>query len=282
MLRNEKGGFVARTDQNPAAKLDFAVESITLRPGWLRHVSRGQIETFTKLADVAIIVAMSAAATRAGAPATLLAPAAILLAGHAGFLKSGLYEIGRLIEPARAMRPLTAIWTLIFTVTAALPVAAPRGWLLTFYAAGLLGLITARWALEPLIHAWVAHGHCTKSVAIVGANEEAVQLIRRLRHNRYGIRVIGVFDDRASPAGISPLSRLGSVADLAAHPENIDLVVITLPLAETARIATVISQLRGQPFKLRILPGLAGLDLFSPIRLRRAELPGIRLIEVEN
>jgi FlaA1/EpsC-like NDP-sugar epimerase len=273
---------MARTEQNPAAKLDFTVESLTVRPGLLRHVSKVQLETFAKLADAAIIAAMSAAATRAGAPATLLAPAAILLASHVGFLKSGLYEIGRLIEPAPAMRPLTAIWTLIFIVTAALPLSAPRAWLLTFYAAGLLGLITARWALEPLIHAWVGHGHCTKSVAIVGANEEAVLLIRRLRHNRYGIRVIGVFDDRASPPGISPLSRLGSVADLAAHPENIDLVVITLPLTETARIATLIAQLRGQPFKLRILPGPAGLDLFSPLRLRRTELPGIKLIEVER
>jgi FlaA1/EpsC-like NDP-sugar epimerase len=278
---------MARTEQNPAAKLDFTVESLTVRPGLLRHVSKVQLETFAKLADAAVIAAMSAAAMRAGAPATLLAPAAILLASHVGFLKSGLYEIGRLIEPAPAMRPLTAIWTLIFIVTAALPlaalpVAAPRAWLITFYAAGLLGLITARWALEPLIHAWVAHGHCTKSVAIVGANEEAVLLIRRLRHNRYGIRVIGVFDDRASPPGISPLSRLGSVADLAADPEHIDLVVITLPLTETARIATLIAQLRGQPFKLRILPGLAGLDLFSPIQLRRTELPGIRLIEVER
>jgi FlaA1/EpsC-like NDP-sugar epimerase len=281
---------VAQKNQTSASELDFSLDDTRAQPGWLRQISRGQIETFAKLADLAIIAAACAAASAATqlGPAAILAPAAIILAALLAFIKCGLYGIDRLMEPARAMRPLTAAWTLIFTLTAALPLLthqnlAPRAWLLAFYATGLVALVITRWAFEPLIRAWVAHGHCTKLVAIVGANEAAVQLIRRLRHNPHGIRIAGVYDDRAAPAPnrISPLSRLGTVADLAASPQQIDLVVITLPLTETARIAAIIAQLRGKPTKLRILPGLIGLDPLSPIRLQRTELPGIQLIEVK-
>jgi len=274
-------------EQISAAGLDFTLDEVIARPGWLARVSRRRMQDGAMLGELAVMAAACWLATRAAGPAALAAPAAIILAAHAAFHTSGLYGLDRLIEPARAMRPLTACWSVICLAAAALPVlthgaAIPNFWLICFYAIGLAALVSARWGFETVLQAWVAHGHCTKSVAIVGANETAAKLIRRLRHNRYGIRVTGVFDDRSGETAgrILPLNRLGSVADLAAGGADIDLVVITLPLSETARIRDIIAQLRGLKTKLRILPGDTGMDLLSPMRLRRGELPGIQLIEV--
>jgi len=271
------------------AGLDFALDDIVARPGWLAGVSRRRMQAGAIIVELAVMAGAAWLCARAAGSPPLLPLAAIVVAAQAAFLAAGLYDAGRLIEPARAMRPLCAAWSVVFLAASALPVIAhgtglPAGCLAEFYAIGLAALAVTRWRFEPVMRAWVAHGHCTTSLAIVGANEIASQLIRRLRHNRYGIRVMGVYDDRTGgTAGrILPLNRLGSVADLAASGQTIDLVVITLPLSEAARISAIIAQLRGRKTKIRILPGEMGMDLFSPVRLTRGELPGIQLMEVRE
>jgi Undecaprenyl-phosphate glucose phosphotransferase len=276
---------------------EFGREDAPSGAGLLRHVTRWQIVLFAKLFDFATIILVAMIVFVINIPpgqnlaARYVAAAVTVgLACYVSFLNARLYDIDILIESARVMKPLSINWTVVFTALAATlslvhrPDLFSRLWFTEFYTGGLVALGFERWSVERLIRAWVRQGHDTKSVAIVGANELAIQLIDRLRHNRTGIRVIGVFDDRRgeAPERVAPIKRLGTIADLLDYgrTHSLDLVVVTLPLAAADRIATVIKTLREQPFTVRILPGEVGLQMLSPIRLPRSELPGVQLIAV--
>jgi Undecaprenyl-phosphate glucose phosphotransferase len=208
------------------------------------------------------------------------------------FYQDHLYDLDCLMDPVRAIKALLIRWTLVFLVTAALIVLAheqqfySRLWIAKFYAGGIAGIGLGRWAVKQLIDDWIARGHYTKAVAIVGSNPLADQLISRLRSNAAGIRVIGVFDDRGQErvAATGDRRPRGTIQDLLdyAAVNTVDLVVITIPLTSVERIRAVIQTLNQQPFNVRVLPGAIGLERVSQIRLPRTELPGIQLIAISE
>jgi Undecaprenyl-phosphate glucose phosphotransferase len=279
------------------AELDFRLDEAGSGTGLLRHMARWQIVLAAKVFEVGTValVALAVCAAHLNLHAAetaryLTGSLTIALACYVSFLNARLYDINLLIESARVMKPLSVCWTIVFTVVAAVlalvhePDLYSRQWFVEFYAGGLVALGFERWSVERLVRSWIAHGHFTKAVAIVGANELAVELIARLRDNRNGIRVIGVFDDRRGDAGgrVSAIDRLGTVADLLEYGKThtVDLVVVTLPLSATDRIEFVIRKLREQPFNIRILPGRIGFRMLSSIHLLRSELPGVQMVAV--
>ena len=281
------------------AELDFSLDEVGTGAGPLRHMTRWQIVLLTKLIEVGTIalVALLVCAAHMNLQAAesaryVTGSLAIALACYVSFLNARLYDINLLIESARVMQSVFVCWTIVFTVVAAVlalvhqPDLYSRQWFVEFYAGGLVALGFERWSVERLVRSWIAHGHFTKAVAIVGANELAVELIGRLRNNKNGIRVIGVFDDRRGDAGgrISAVNRLGSVNDLLEYGKThvVDLVVVTLPLSATDRIEFLIRKLREQPFNIRILPGHIGFRMLSSIQLLRSELPGVQMVAVTD
>ncbi len=225
-------------------------------------------------------------------PHYLSAIMAITAIAHYSFFRSGLYEIDCLMNPMRAIRAVVLRWTSVFVVMAALaalthqPGHYSRLWFGGFYVSGIAVLGATRWLTAGLIREWIQLGHHIYSVAVVGNNELAEKFIKKFKNNQFGIKIIGVFDDRmrASAAPLGAASKRGTVADLLtyAQTQEVDLVVVTLPIAATARIQAVIRRLRQQPLNVRLLPGAIGLERISPIRLSRSELPGVQLISIAD
>jgi Undecaprenyl-phosphate glucose phosphotransferase len=286
-------------DLHSAAQLDFGFDEASPASGFWMHLTRWQVIFLAKIFEIGMIAATALAVGAANSD--LASPAAsryvagsliIAVTCYVSFLNARLYDINLLIDSARVMKKLSICWTVVFCAAAAMMALAhspglfSRQWFFEFYAGGIVALGFERWSMERLVRAWVAQGHFTKAVAIVGANELAVQLIAALRGNANGIRVIGVFDDRRGEAAgrISRINRLGTIADLLEFGKShtVDLVVVTLPIAASERIQLVIKKLREQPFDIRILPGPIGLQMLSPIRLQSSELPGVQLISVTD
>jgi Undecaprenyl-phosphate glucose phosphotransferase len=202
------------------------------------------------------------------------------------FFQARLYETELLADYTRALQPLFLRWTLVFLSLAALtalvhePQLYSRLWFIKFYAGGILAIGLERWAMQRLIRGWIARGYCTRTVAIIGHNPLAEQLIAKLEGNRLGIRIIGIFDDRDPAFG----QTAGTIDDLLNYSRNstVDIVVIALPISPAERIQSVIHRLRHQPLNIRVLPGPIGLDKYSRINLPRTELPGVQLIAVAN
>ncbi len=275
----------------------FAVDEVKSGSGWIRHMTRWQIILTAKVIEVTTITLVAliicALNVRLGPNSMeryVAASITIAFACYIIFLNSNLYDMTLLIDSAAAIKPLAINWTVVFVTLAGSlalvnrPDLFSRLWFAELYGAGLVAVGFGRLNIERLLRAWIAQGHYTKSVAIVGANDLAVKLINKLSHNTSGIRIIGVFDDRDSAVEgrSAPVGRLGNISDLLVYGRThvVDLVVLTLPLLATDRISAVIKQLREQPLDIRILPGPVALEMLSPIRLPRRELPGVQLITV--
>ena len=222
----------------------------------------------------------------------LLGAGMVAVVAHFSFYQAGLYEIDALLNPPRAIKSLSLRWTAVFMMLAAfaalvhVPNLFSRLWFAGFYVGGVAGVGIERCAVARLIRVWIARGHHTMCVAVVGANPLAESLIAKFRHNSLGIHFIGVFDDRNRDKRrpVAGIAQLGTIADLLEYSRvhGVDLVVVTLPIAAAARIQHVLRQLRQQPLNVRLLPGPLGLDPLSPIRIARAELPGVQLMSVAD
>lgn len=222
----------------------------------------------------------------------LLGASMIAVVAHFSFYQAGLYEMDALLDPPRAIKILGLRWTAAFMMLAAfaalvhVPNLFSRLWFTGFYVGGIAGVGIGRCAIARLIRVWIARGHHMMSVAIVGANPLAKSLIAKFRNNGLGISFVGVFDDRERDQRppVAGIQQRGTIDDLLAYSRahGVDLVVVTLPIAAAARIQRVLRQLRQQPLNVRLLPGPIGLDPLSPIRVARAELPGVQLISVAD
>jgi Undecaprenyl-phosphate glucose phosphotransferase len=225
-------------------------------------------------------------------PNYLSAILAITALAHYSFFRAGLYEIDCLMAPIRAIRAAVLRWTSVFVVMAALaalthqPGQYSRLWFGGLYVSGIAVLAATRWLTAGLIREWIRLGHHIYSVALVGNNELAEKFIQKFKQNQFGIKIIGVFDDRtrAPVASLRMPAKHGTIADLLSYAQirEVDLVVVTLPIAATARIQAVIHRLRQQPLNVRLLPGAIGLERISPMRLSRSELPGVQLISIAD
>ncbi len=216
----------------------------------------------------------------------------VAVMSHFSFFQGRLYEMEMLMEPLRSIKSLGLRWTLIFMMLATgaalahQPGLLSRLWFAGFYSGGMAALALERLTVARLIRGWIHRGHHTLCVAIVGGNELAEGLIERFRNNRWGIRIIGVFDDRSrdNVSHIAGVQMLGTVADLLEYSKynEVDTAVITLPITASDRMQSVIRQLRQQPINVCVLPGAIGLERISPIRLARTEMPGVQLIAITD
>ena len=211
---------------------------------------------------------------------------------NVSFTQAHLYDSDSLLDETGSIKAILIRWSAIFLGLAAAAALAhapqyySRLWFVAFYAGGAAMLAGLRAAVAILLRPWIRDGYVTRSVVLVGANELAAGLVERLEHNEAGIRVTAVFDDRSrrTESFIRGVPVLGSVDDLLEFSKThaADLVVVTLPIAETVRLNAVVAKLRQQPLNIRVLPGEIGLDRISPIRLSRRELPGVQLIAVAD
>jgi Undecaprenyl-phosphate glucose phosphotransferase len=266
---------------------------------FFKYLTRWRISLLSQLLDITLIMGLAillfTATQRSGHFIKLpYFVGAVTIAGSAyySFLQSGLYDIQLLMNPLRAIKFLCLRWTFIFMMMAALTALThemnlySRLWFAGFYLSGIAVLSVQRVVMAKVIRAWIDRGHHCLSVAIVGGNRLAEMLIAHFKNNPWGVRIIGVFDDRGRRAvqHIAGVKLRGTIADLLEYSKNheVDTVVLTLPLSASARMQAVLGHLRQQPLNVRVLPGAIGLERLSPIGLSRMELPGVQLISVAD
>jgi polysaccharide biosynthesis protein PslA len=120
---------------------------------------------------------------------------------------------------------------------------SPFFWL--FFSAVLL--TASRGYLSRLLRRWIESGKLARRVAVIGAGEFSREFIERLRAEPHAYTVVGLYDDRRSRIpGIQEGVRVrGTVRDLLerSREEQIDLIVIALPLRAVERISRILEQI---------------------------------------
>jgi polysaccharide biosynthesis protein PslA len=120
---------------------------------------------------------------------------------------------------------------------------SPFLWLL--FSAVLL--TASRGYLSRLLRRWIESGKLARRVAVIGAGEFSREFIERLRAEPHAYTVVGLYDDRRSRIpGVQEGVRVrGTVRDLLerSREEQIDLIVIALPLRAVERISRILEQI---------------------------------------
>ncbi|HQT63339.1 MAG TPA: exopolysaccharide biosynthesis polyprenyl glycosylphosphotransferase [Acidocella sp.] len=208
------------------------------------------------------------------------------------FAQAGLYRISALRDDIFAVHAILPRWTSIFITLAASaalthePGLFSRLWFGLFYIAGFSGLWLTRFTLARQLRSWIKAGYATRTAVIIGDNAATANLLARLQGHSSGIRFLGVFDDATPVLSAAPqnLLRRGNIQNLIqfVRQEKIDLVIITLPVAQHEYLSSILRQLRDEPLNIRVLPGEIGLLRGAPVKLSGDELPGVKLITVAD
>ena len=107
--------------------------------------------------------------------------------------------------------------------------------------------VASRWYLSHLLNRWSSSGRLARRVAVIGAGEFSREFIERLRSEPNLYTVVGLYDDRLSriPAVQDGVKVRGSVRDLLerSREEQIDQIVIALPLSAMSRISMILEQI---------------------------------------
>jgi polysaccharide biosynthesis protein PslA len=122
-----------------------------------------------------------------------------------------------------------------------------RQWPFLWLFSSAIMLIASRSYLSRLLHRWTESGKIARRVAVIGAGEFSREFIQRLRSEPHAYTVVGLYDDRLSriPAVQEGVRVRGSVGDLLerSREEQIDLIVIALPLTAISRISKILEQI---------------------------------------
>ena len=122
-----------------------------------------------------------------------------------------------------------------------------RQWPFLWLFSTALLLAASRLYLSRLLHRWSDSGRLARRVAVIGAGDFSREFIERLHAEPNSYTVVGLYDDRLSriPAEQDGIKVRGSVADLLerSRQEQIDLIVIALPLNAMDRISIILEQI---------------------------------------
>jgi Undecaprenyl-phosphate glucose phosphotransferase len=122
-----------------------------------------------------------------------------------------------------------------------------REWPLLWLFLSALLLTASRYYLSRLLQGWTQAGRLARRVAVIGAGEFSREFIERLRTEPHAYTVVGLYDDRRSRIpGVQEGVRVrGTVHDLLerSREEQIDLIVIALPLRAVARISRILEEI---------------------------------------
>jgi Undecaprenyl-phosphate glucose phosphotransferase len=122
-----------------------------------------------------------------------------------------------------------------------------REWPFLWLFFSVVLLTASRCYLARLLHGWIESGKLARRVAVIGTGEFSREFIERLRSEPHAYTVVGLYDDRRSriPAVQEGVRVRGTVQDLLerSREEQIDLIVIALPLRAIERISMILEQI---------------------------------------
>jgi Undecaprenyl-phosphate glucose phosphotransferase len=178
--------------------------------------------------------------------------------------RAWVYTVAALSQPVRQIARTTAAVAACFAAAMAaafglgLEAILPRAFMFGWFAIACVSMILARIGLAVAMRRWLKDGRLVRRAVIVGGGRPAEELIKQLRRSTSaGIKVCGVFDDRAKDRSANPVERyrvLGTFAEMAefCRAEGIDLIIVTLPATAEERILQLMKKLWELPIDVRI------------------------------
>lgn len=175
-----------------------------------------------------------------------------------------LYSITAFTHVLRQASRLWLGWSLIFAILIAasfflkVSVEFSRVWLLTWYVAGGVSLITLRLGVSGLVKSWMSEGRLTRRTVIIGGSKHGRKLIEELEASgESDIRICGVFDDRGDDRvnnDVCGYPKLGRVRDLEefARKTRVDLIICALPITAEKRLLEIFRKLWILPADVRL------------------------------
>jgi len=203
-----------------------------------------------------------------------------------------LYGSWRLRSMDDEFRTVLAIWG---ATCAALVVAAfllkistnySRLTTVAWFLMTPLVLLSSRIVVRALLRWLRRSGANTRTVAVAGSSSLAEAIVRELAHSAsFGVRVIGVFDDRSPERlqkdGADSSRRVGSLAHLVdqARSGQLDYVFIALPMRAEKRIVELTNRLADTTASVYVIPDLFMFDLMRARWTMLGALPMVSVYE---
>ena len=145
--------------------------------------------------------------------------------------------------------------------------AAPRAWLVLWFAGGLASTSLTRVGVARQVRHLQRRGGLAEAIAVVGAGPVADRLMHALRQTRSeSIELLGIFDDRARRRDQGSLKPIGTVAQLIelGKTRRIDWIVLTLPPTAEQRLHSTMQRLKALSAPIALCPQHVGLAAFHP------------------
>ncbi|MGB3502337.1 MAG: undecaprenyl-phosphate glucose phosphotransferase [Mesorhizobium sp.] len=177
---------------------------------------------------------------------------------------SDAYQMTALRQPFRTARRIILVWGGVFALLALLGFAYKisaefsRQWFGSWFAVGLMLLLTLRFFMAGQIRRWGRNGRMERRAVIVGGGSLAETLIRAIEsHPDNDIRICGIFDDRddsRSPPIVAGYPKLGNVGELIefARIARIDMLIVSLPFNAESRVLSLLKKLWVLPVDIRL------------------------------
>jgi Undecaprenyl-phosphate glucose phosphotransferase len=185
------------------------------------------------------------------------------------FQRFGLYDFETIVSWPRKSLTLSLLMGAVLVIMAALAFALKvsenfsRVWVFSTFAFSTMTILVLRGYFLLLLRRWALAGRFQRRFAIVGAGEQAKQLLTYLTGENAPWRtIVGVFDDRLSRTEpqICGHRVIGNLDDLFTHVRKgfIDSVIIALPWYADDRVIGIVQRLRELPVHVYL-----GSDLIS-------------------
>jgi Undecaprenyl-phosphate glucose phosphotransferase len=182
-----------------------------------------------------------------------------------------LYRLNRYTEPKSNVLTLLACIWLAFLGLIALAFAFKvsdhfsRVWAFSWMIGISLLVPMFRVAASRYIRQSALSGMLTKNIAIYGAGENCLQLIKYIESRRQPwLKIVGIFDDRSDrvPAECGNYPVCGGTDELIEFTQRhgCDEVLLAMPPASRDRYLELTNKLRLLPVNLRVIPDLTIMD----------------------
>jgi putative colanic acid biosynthesis UDP-glucose lipid carrier transferase len=202
----------------------------------------------------------------------------------------GIYGSWRINTITSEIVEIITVWTLAFALVLVVAYVTKtsatfsRRVVLTWLLASPSILVVSRLSVRMLLHELRSRGRNTRSVAIVGTNRAAQQLVRQIDAMPWaGLVFNGYYDDPPVERSLSelPLVLSGDVSELLAQARagKIDAIYIALPMHEEQRIIDLLNRFSDTTASVYFLPDSF---IFELMNARWINLNGMPIISIHE
>jgi Undecaprenyl-phosphate glucose phosphotransferase len=164
------------------------------------------------------------------------------------------------------------------------PFTYSRAFLVLFFGVGVLLVATTRFSIRAALRSRRRRGKNLRRILVVGAGAIGREITERLvAHRELGFEVVGFLDDDPGLAcssffGVPVVGRVADAAEVIER-ENVDQLMIALPLDAHKKILRLLDQVSSECVEIRLVPDLLQ---YATLRASLEDLDGIPMINLSQ